>query len=278
MAYRTILLYLDGGARDEAALGVALHVAAFEQAHVAALHVIHPFSPALGAFGDAAAGVIADLQRDYVDEAQAAADALRKNAERRAEQAGIPFEWRLEEGSADDIVPIQARYADLTIANQIDPDSVNSSRKRGLAIQLVMDSGRPMLVVPYAGTFAAPGKRILVAWNGSREAARAVHDAMPFLRRADLVSLFSINPRQTDHIAGFDISNQIARHGVKVEAVRTVSGDVSVGDLLLSEAADLDADMIVMGAYGHSRLREFILGGASQHILNCMTVPVFMSH
>ena len=90
--------------------------------------------------------------------------------------------------------------------------------------------------------------------------------------------MLSINPRRADYIAGFDISNLIARHGVSTEAVRTVSGDVSVGDLLLSEAADLNADMIVMGAYGHSRIREFILGGAYQQILELMTVPVLMSH
>ena len=101
---------------------------------------------------------------------------------------------------------------------------------------------------------------------------------MPFLERAELAAVLSINPSQPDHIAGFDISNQIARHSGKAEAVRTVSSDVSVGDLLLSEAADLGADMIVMGAYGHSRLREFILRGASRHILECMTVPVFLSH
>ena len=232
----------------------------------------------MGAFGDAAAGVVADLQSSYLEEAKAAAGALSETAERRAEQADIPFEWRLEEGSADEILPLHARYADLTITNQIDPDSADAPRHRGLPIQLVMDSGRPMLVIPYAGKFTTMGERILVAWNGSREATRAVHDAMPFLKRADKVSVLSINPRQQDHIAGFDISSQLARHGVNAEAVRTVSGDMSVGDLLLSEAADLSADMIVMGAYGHSRLREFILGGASQLILNSMTVPIFMSH
>jgi len=278
MAYKTILLHLDGTERDDAALGLALQLAAQEQAHLTALHVIHPFSPGLGVYGDAAGGVIAEIERNYRDQAQAAADASLQAAEQRAQKADVPFEWRLEVGMADEIVPVQARYADLTITGQVDPDSTDAPRRRGLAIQLVMDSGRPILVVPYAGKFAALGKRILVAWNGSREAARAVHDAMPFLRRADLVSVLSINPSQADHIAGFDISNQIARHGGKAEAVRTVSGDVSVGDLLLSEAADLDADMIVMGAYGHSRLRELILGGASRHILECMTVPVFMSH
>jgi len=278
MAYKTILLHLDGGSRDETALDIALRVAANEQAHLVVLCVIHPFYPAMGAFGDAAAGVIADMQRDYLDEAEAAADKLREVSERRAEQAGIPLEWRQEEGMAGDIVPLQARYADLTITNQIDPDNVDAPRKRSLPVELVMQSGHPMLAVPYAGSFAAMGKRILIAWDDSREATRAVSNAMPFLQRADIASVLSINPRQADHIAGFDISNLMARHGVKTEAIRTVPGDVSVGDLLLPEAADLSADMIVMGAYGHSRIREFILGGASQHILASMTVPVFMSH
>jgi len=111
---------------------------------------------------------------------------------------------------AHEIVPVHARYADLTITGQVDPDSLDAPRRLGLAIQLVMDSGRPTLVAPYAGKFTTLGKRILVAWNGSREAARAVHDAMPFLERAELVSLLSINPRQSDHIAGLDISNQIS--------------------------------------------------------------------
>ncbi len=278
MAYKSILLHLDGGARDETALAIALQIAEQEAAHLTALHVIHPFTAALGTFGDAAGGVIADIEQDYFDAARGAAADLQQTVERHADQAGIPVEWRLEEGLADEIVPLQARYADLTVANQIDPASEDAPRKSGLAVNLVMHSGRPMLLVPYAGTFAAPGKRILIAWNGSREAARAVNDAMPFLRRAELVSVLSINPREADHIAGYDISNHIARHGAKAEAVRTVSGDVTVGELLLSEAADLDADMIVMGAYGHSRLMEFVMGGASRQILESMTVPVLMSH
>ncbi len=101
---------------------------------------------------------------------------------------------------------------------------------------------------------------------------------MLFLQRAKLLPVLSVNPRQSDNIDGFDISNQIARHGGNAEAVRTVSGDVSVGDFLFSEAADLGADMIVISACGHSRLREFILGSVSRHIFECMTVPVFMSH
>ena len=165
-----------------------------------------------------------------------------------------------------------------TIMGQSNPDEDVAPTTRTLPIHTVMDSGRPLLVVPYAGTFATVGKRVLVAWNGGREASRAVHDALPILEGAELVSVLSINPKGEDHFPGFDISVELARHGVKTEALRTVSGYVSVGDLLLSEAADLSVDMIVMGAYGHSRLREFILGGASQQLMDSMTVPVFMSH
>ena len=125
----------------------------------------------------------------------------------------------------------------------------------------MMDSGSPTLVMPYAGIFTTLGKRILAAWKGSREAARAVHDAMPFLQRAELVSVLGINPRQADHIAGFDIPNRIALHCGNAVAARIVSGDLSAGVLLLFEAADLGADMIVMGAYGQLHLREFILAG-----------------
>lgn len=197
---------------------------------------------------------------------------------RRARQAGIAFEWRLEEGLADEFIPLHASYADLTITSPIDPDSLDVPGHRGLAVQLAMESGRPVLVIPFAEKIAALGQPILVAWTGSREAARALNDALPFLRRAELVSVLSINPSQSGYIAGFDISNQISRHGGKAEAVRIVSGDVSVSDLLLFEAADLGADMIVMGSYGNFRSREFILGASSRHILESMTVPMFVPH
>ena len=181
---------------------------------------------------------------------------------------------------AEDIVPVHARYADLTIMGQTDPepDAGDATPARGLQVQTATDSGRPLLIIPYAGDFKAPGRHMLIAWNGSREASRAVHDALPLLKRAERVSVLSISPPAEDHIAGFDISAQLARHGVNAEAKRNVSSDISAGDVLLSECADLGADMIVMGAYGHSRLREFILGGVSQHLLETMTVPVFMAH
>ena len=128
-----------------------------------------------------------------------------------------------------------------------------------------------------------PGKRVLVAWDSSREAARAVNDSLPLLARADAVHVVSINPRghkpgELDRLPGADICLQLARHGVKAEAQHLVATDIEVGDLLLSRAADMGADLLVMGAYGHSRWREIVLGGATRQILGEMTVPVIMSH
>jgi len=145
---------------------------------------------------------------------------------------------------------------------------------------LALGVGRPVLIVPRYGTFETVGERVLVAWNGSREATRAVHDALPLLKLASSVTVLSIDPEHDtgDRIPGADIALHLARHGVAAEGMSTVGLDISVGDLLLSRAADLGADLIVMGAYGHSRVRELVLGGATRHILQHMTVPVLMSH
>jgi nucleotide-binding universal stress UspA family protein len=144
----------------------------------------------------------------------------------------------------------------------------------------VLAAGRPVVILPSVGTFATLGRRILVAWNPSREATRAVTDAIPLLRLADLVHVMAVNPKATEHgtVAGADIGLYLARHGVRVEIKTDHGAEIDVGNELLSRAADLDADLIVMGGYGHSRLKEWVLGGATRTILESMTVPVLMSH
>lgn len=278
MTFGTILVHQDGGGRDAIHLDMALSLAAEHKAYLVGLHVIHPFYPSMGAFGDAAAGAIAEIQNRHLEAARDSAAKLQSQVEGRVKQAGVAFEWRSMEGFADDIVPLHARYADITILGQTDPDSDSPTASPSLPAHVVLGSGRPVLVVPYAGKYTSFGKRVLVAWSGTREAARAVHDALPLLKRAEKVSILSINPRDEGHIAGFDIAAHLARHGVNTEAERTVAADISVGDVILSEAADHGADLIVMGAYGHSRLRELVLGGATQRILGSMTAPVLMSH
>jgi nucleotide-binding universal stress UspA family protein len=148
--------------------------------------------------------------------------------------------------------------------------------------EVALAAGRPVLLVPYAGDFAALGRQVLVAWNGTREAARALYDAMFLLAGAEAVTVLEIDPpgdaAVDPELRAASVAAALRRRGIAARARSTVSDGMPIADLILSTAADLGADLIVMGAWGHSRLREFVLGGASRGILEAMTVPVLMSH
>ncbi|MBI3447199.1 MAG: universal stress protein [Magnetospirillum sp.] len=180
-------------------------------------------------------------------------------------------EWRPVKGLRP--LALHARYADLTIMGQTPfgaPDHVTD---------LLMNVGRPLLVVPLHGSFPVVGQRVLVAWNASREATRAVFDALALLKKASLVTVMTMDADVDEgRVAGADISLALARHGVAVEIVHSTLGDLDAGNALLSRASDCGADLLVMGAFGHSPLREKVLGGATRHILGHMTVPVLLSH
>ncbi len=145
---------------------------------------------------------------------------------------------------------------------------------------VLFDSGRPTIFVPFIQTAALKLDRVMVAWDGSRAATRAIGDAMPFLEKAKQVEVVVIGnkPPKSDEVSGADLGQHLARHGMKVVVKRITSPDIDVPSTILSYAADSSTDMIVMGGYGHSRLREFVLGGATRGILESMTVPVLMSH
>jgi nucleotide-binding universal stress UspA family protein len=147
---------------------------------------------------------------------------------------------------------------------------------------LLIYSGRPVLVVPYIGTGERIGRTVTVAWDAGREAARAVADAMPLLERAEKVHVLVVDPRPSadghGEEPGADLALHLARHGVKAEVNRTEANDIGTGDVILSWLSDADSDLLVMGAYAHSRLRELVLGGVTRRILDGMTVPVLMSH
>jgi nucleotide-binding universal stress UspA family protein len=194
----------------------------------------------------------------------------------------ISAEWRTVTGFPVDVVAVHARYADLIVLGQLDPEDaqapVNSPRPEDIALS----SGRPILVIPYIGTYGPIGKRVLVAWDTSREATRAINDAMPLLAAATTVTIMTVDPviEHTEHgdVPGADIALHLARHGVNAQVEMTVSDGVGIGDVLLSGASDLGADLLVMGGYGHSRVRELVLGGATRTVLQSMTLPVLISH
>jgi len=142
-----------------------------------------------------------------------------------------------------------------------------------------MGSARPVLIVPYIGFNQTPGKNVLVAWNDSKEATRAVNDAMPVLENANQVQVLAISAKgETNEVPTAEICVYLARHGVRAEAAKTVSDGLKTSDILLNRISDRGIDLLVMGAYGHSRIREMVMGGATYNIMRHMTVPVLMSH
>jgi nucleotide-binding universal stress UspA family protein len=200
-----------------------------------------------------------------------------------AKRAGLAFGWRFLEAAEPLGAAALARPYDLVLAGQADPDDPEASFSGKFPESLVMDAGRPVLLLPRSAhdpSFAI--RRVLVAWNGSREAARAVGDAMPLLRRAEAVRVVSAESasgeRDGARLPEVDVAAWLARHGVRSELASVLRDERDVGAWLLSTANDFDADLIVAGAYGHSRIREFVLGGVTRTLLRSMAVPVLMSH
>jgi nucleotide-binding universal stress UspA family protein len=179
-----------------------------------------------------------------------------------------------------DVVMERGRVADLIVAGQTDPEW-DLSPLMDFPERLALESGRPVLVIPCAGRYATVGRRVVIAWKRSREAARAVFDALPLLREAEAVHILEIKDHAEDaNTLARDtaIAAALGRHGIKPEVRTSTASDISVGDEILSRASDLDADLLVMGAYGHSRFRELVFGGATRHIARHMTLPTLLSH
>ncbi len=204
------------------------------------------------------------------------ADRVRTDFEARLERAGVTSEWRLIDGDPIGAMELSLRHGDIAFVGQADPS--DPWREDRMADSLVLSAGRPVVVWPYVGDYSGFGSRIMIAWNASRESVRAVHDAMVFLSRAEQVYVCSVNPTDPSPIPNADIATHLARHGVKIEARHIIMPELDAGDALLSQAADLGIDFLVMGGYGHSRLRELALGGVTRDVLASMTVPVLMSH
>ncbi len=274
---KDLVVNLTVGGRRDVAGPFAISIAEMFGAHVAG--VAFAYEPAIPPtiMGTIPASLI-EGQRAEND--KAAADAIARFDE-AAKRAGVSFQSLTMSASvpgAADRFGAMARRFDLAVVGQSDPDALIADEV--IVEGTLFGSGRPVVVVPYIQKSPVKLDRIMVCWDGSRNAARAIADAMPLLARAksiDVVIVASERPK-SDEIPGADIGQHLARHGFKVEVKRIVATDTDVANTVLSHAADSSADFIVMGGYGHSRLREFILGGATQGILSSMTVPVLMSH
>jgi nucleotide-binding universal stress UspA family protein len=278
MTYKTILLHVDNGRRWPARAEVAVELARRFEAHLVGLHAVTPVYS--GAYRTVDAGpMVIEGQKQLALEHAKRAETMFRDAIQKGALANP--EWQTSSDDALAAMALHSRYADLVVMGQPDLQD-DSGVEPAFAHRLVLMAGRPVLFVPYIGPYGTLGKRVLLAWNATREAARAATDALPFLQAADEVCVVVVNPGGASHgqVPGADIGLYLARHGVhvKVEAIEGADIFHDAGNLLLSRAADLSSDLIVIGAYGHSRFSELVLGGVTRTMFQSMTVPVLMSH
>jgi nucleotide-binding universal stress UspA family protein len=277
MSYKTILVHLEGGARSAARLDFAFGLAVRFQAHLVGLYA--PAMPHIPAYAMVGAGHVLEdiLVQRRAEELRQAEKEFRDAVARHGDASA---EWRDSGAGPAAALRQSARYADLVVAGQ--PEPQDEAEARSAAHELALAGGRPVLFVPYAGRFKTAGRRVLIAWDAGREAARAMREALPFLRQAEAVEVAVFDPHRggRDHgeQPGADAALYLARHGVKVSVARQDGAGIHVGEQILSRAADTDADLVVMGAYGHSRARELVLGGVTRSMIESMTLPVLMSH
>jgi nucleotide-binding universal stress UspA family protein len=275
---KDVVVNLSGRGPQDFAADYAASVAATFGASITGISFLYePVIPD-GTLGGVPVDLI-ELQRE--ENAKVAQDAISR-FEAALKKAGAAGETRMLDatfGGAPTLFAQIARRFDLAVVGQAQRDQGATD---ALMIEgALFESGRPIIVVPYIQKRGLTLERVLACWDGSRTAARAIGDAMPFLERAkavDIVMVAEERKESDEETTGAKMSEHLARHGVKATIKRMAKGDIAIQDVILSYAADSGADLMVMGGYGHSRLREFILGGVTRGILTEMTVPVLMSH
>ncbi|HYZ41170.1 MAG TPA: universal stress protein [Stellaceae bacterium] len=289
MPLKDLLVCTDPSANGDGRLKLAFNLARAHQAHLTGAVVLpEPQTAAARAPGFGSPAGMAAYSTDgatpggAVDEVLHEADLADRIEQRFKEELrinGIDGEWHLLTADDTDTLIELAKTADLTILGQVSREN----RPNGFRPQDVVTAiARPILVVPYAGNFETVGKHPLVAWDGTREAVRAVNDALPLLAGAEAVTVIFVGAQEASlerqRLSLDRVVRHLQLHGISATAEQTLQGGLAVSDVLLSRAMDLGADLIVAGAYHHSQLREALIGGVSRELLEHMTVPVLMSH
>ena len=278
MALKDLVVHVDSTPASNNRVDAAIALAAAHEAHLVGLYVIT--APYIQGFVRQHLGE--DLLRRQAEFLVETAGRAEADFNERAQRAGISAEWRTVEGAIEPALALHGRYSDIVVVGQHDPEHEQPGTERDMPDRLILSSGRPVLVIPNVGTYPVIGQRAMIAWDASRLATRAVHDALPLLESAKHVVVMAVNPKsgESGHgdIPSADICLHLARHGIDCEAQHVFADDIDVGDMLLSRAADQGIDLLVMGAYGHARWRELVLGGVTRHMLGHMTMPVLMSH
>jgi nucleotide-binding universal stress UspA family protein len=279
MSYKTILLHCNDPRRLPRLLAPVTAFADRFQAHVIGLSVVPPLSViTTGVIGAPPIIVEAHCERYRQENA-----AMRRQFQEATGAGSFSAEWRDAEAGSFPVVEVvleHARAVDLVLASQTDREWP-ASEWLDVADLVTIESGRPVLLIPNASQLSQVGTRVLLAWDGSREAARAAFDALPILKHAEAIKVIWIDAQfdgEPEQAMGQDICKALLRHGVRCDASKRATQQGGVGPTLLAEAETFAADLLVMGCYGHSRLREFVFGGATRHVLQHMGLPVLMSH
>lgn len=283
MSYKTVLAYFDREPGVKGLSDYALSLAETPGAHLIGLAVLPSFVDVPPA--ETGTQILIDELREAY---RAKATRMRAIFEANRPLQTVNTEWRIGDPGfrhATEAVAEHGQGADLIVASQDNPDR-REAGYRDIAGLLAVEAARPILLVPHQGYPAGPAKRIVVAWDGSREASRAVFDALPMLRHALEVTLVSIQswPEREGTLApvrkqqGEDICSALSRHGVNCELSLKAPSDEGIGQVLLATAERHSAELLVMGGYGHSRFREMIFGGVTRYVLQHMTIPVLLSH
>ena len=279
MDFKNILLHLDHSSGCKNRLETAFALAKKYDALITGLFVVPDY--VVPSYVEAQISV--DLITDVTEKALARARETLTDYEKMADDAGARMEAHVLEGQVIPILREHTKYADLLMLGQDQPDDPDNA-SYGLADALLFEGACPCIVVPHSGKLAVPGKRVLLTWNASRESARALREAMPILSGAEEVVVLSSEPDDADvEIArGHPHADELARflesHGIESVSSGIADLDVSTSDAILGQAAEMNADLIVMGAYGHARLREIILGGVTRDLLKQSPVPLFLAH
>jgi nucleotide-binding universal stress UspA family protein len=274
---KDILVHVDNSRAMPGRVRAAVELARRHDAHLTGLYVIE--MPVLPSYAEAQIPIaVVEAQRAAFASGAAAAE---REFGDLADNSDISSEWRCVEDRRIDALPLHARYVDLLVVGQADPQDP-ACVSRGLADHMALASGRPVLVIPAGGVSRAIGENIVVAWNAKREAVRAISDAMPLLESANRVSVVTINAKADDPenagIPAADIGLHLARHGIETQTKSLYGAPAAIGELLLATARDESADLLVMGAYGHARFREILLGGVTAHVLEHADIPALLAH
>lgn len=279
MPLKDILVLCDAGGTNSYRVDTALQLAKVFNAHLTGLHLIpYPIIPVYGTgFPDA----IPYLATEQLEQSQNTATELKDSFLKKANELDVPCEWKSIDGVDIRYIIDNARYADVVIAPQ-SYCKYGEENTQKIGDYLAIHLGRPLIVIPNLKNVFSLPKRAIIAWNESHEAARAVHDAIPLLQYAEHIQVVSVasNTKKEKEFIIYDndLRKHLSHHGIQVEVASLDPAAKGTGKTILEGAEEYNADLVIMGAYGHTRLKEIALGGATRYLLNNTTIPLFLSH